>query len=137
MTGDFFLNALGMINPLGAGKSEVSMGLFTGLTSGMSLQSGWLSDRSVFVGQVRSKLPSISHELEIYACRNNRLLLSALLEIDTDIRTAISKYGPDRIAVVLGTSTSGIGDNEDGISQKVATGHFRKPFITSGKIMRL
>jgi len=128
MTGDFFLNSLGMVNPLGAGKSEISAGLFAGRTSGMSSQSGWLPDRSVFVGQVRSKLPIISHGLEIYASRNNRLLLSALLEIDMDIRTAISKYGSDRVAVVLGTSTSGIGDNEDGISQKVATGRFPETF---------
>ncbi|MEH6545367.1 MAG: beta-ketoacyl-[acyl-carrier-protein] synthase family protein [Sneathiella sp.] len=128
MTDGYYLNSLGIVNPLGIGKPEVSRGLFAGQTTGMTLQSGWLPDRSVFVGQAGSILPSISPELEIYDSRNNRLLLSALLEIDTDIRSAISKYGPNRIAVVLGTSTSGIGDNEDGISQKVATGYFPKAF---------
>lgn len=129
MTAGFYLNALGIVNSLGAGKTNVSMGLFSGQTSGMSLQSGWLPDRSVFVGHVGSELPSIPSELEIYNSRNNRLLLSALLEIDTEIRTAISKYGPDRIAVILGTSTSGIGDNEAGIAHKVATGLFPQAFL--------
>ncbi|USG62624.1 beta-ketoacyl-[acyl-carrier-protein] synthase family protein [Sneathiella marina] len=128
MTVGYYLNALGIVNPLGAGKSEVSTGLFAGRTGGMSLQSGKLPDRSVFIGQVGSTLPSLSPELEIYDSRNNRLLLSALLEIDADIRAVISKYGPDRVAVILGTSTSGIGDNEEGISQKVATGLFPESF---------
>jgi 3-oxoacyl-[acyl-carrier-protein] synthase I len=123
-----YLNALGIINSLGAGKAEVSKALFAGDTSGMVVESGWLSDRDVCVGRVQTPLPEIQEDLEIYNSRNNRLLLSALQEVDSDIKNAISSFGPDRIAVILGTSTSGIGDNEAGISHKVATGQFPPEF---------
>ena len=48
--------------------------------------------------------------LERFDCRNNRLAQMALA---TDgfadaVRAAASRYGPERVAVVLGTSTSGI-----------------------------
>lgn len=50
-----------------------------------------------------------------FACRNNRL---AAMALETDgfadaVAAAVAAYGPARIAVVLGTSTSGIGASED------------------------
>lgn len=38
---------------------------------------------------------------------NNRLLWQALCQIDDTIHTAIARFGAERVAVVLGTSTSG------------------------------
>jgi 3-oxoacyl-[acyl-carrier-protein] synthase-1 len=51
-----------------------------------------------------------------YDCRNNRL---AWLGIDVDgfldaAHGAIERYGPDRVALVVGTSTSSIGATEEG-----------------------
>jgi 3-oxoacyl-[acyl-carrier-protein] synthase-1 len=52
--------------------------------------------------------------LERFDCRNNRL---AWMALETDglgeaVRAAAGRYGPERVAVVLGTSTSGILSSE-------------------------
>ena len=57
---------------------------------------------------------SLGQDLERFDCRNNRL---AWLGLQQDgfmvaVAEAIQRYGPDRIAVVMGTSTSGILDTE-------------------------
>lgn len=128
MSESLFLNALGMISPLGAGKTEITSGLVEGRTEGMARQSGWLSDREAVVGAVTRDLPDIAEELSGYDSRNNRLLLAALKEIETEIQDVIAEYGPDRVAVILGTSTSSVGDNEAGIAAKVKTGAFPSGF---------
>lgn len=128
MTMTFYLNALGLINALGQGQEEISRRLFAGDTGGMTRKDGYLADRAVMAGAVEKELPPISANLVRYDSRNNRMLLAALLEIEPDIRAAIAKYGADRVAVILGTSTSGIGDNEPGIAEKVKGGSFPDGF---------
>jgi 3-oxoacyl-[acyl-carrier-protein] synthase-1 len=44
--------------------------------------------------------------------RNNALLLTALQPIRAAVDAAIARFGPLRVAVVLGTSTSGVGESE-------------------------
>ncbi|NBF18537.1 beta-ketoacyl-[acyl-carrier-protein] synthase II, partial [Pseudomonas sp. Fl4BN2] len=46
--------------------------------------------------------------LSAFDCRNNRLLLAALAQIQPVVDRARAEYGPHRIGIVLGTSTSGI-----------------------------
>lgn len=128
MTEGYYLNALGMINALGVGKAAVGEGLFAGDTSGMQRQEGYLFDQKVMAGAVAHILPEITGDLASYDSRNNRMLLAAMQEIEGDIRAAVDKYGPDRVAVILGTSTSGISDNEPGIAEKVKSGSFPEGF---------
>lgn len=119
-----YLNALGLINPLGVAKADISKGLFAGSQSGMVSRTDLLKDKSVIVGEVSSNLPQIPERLKHNDSRNNRLMLAALLQIEGEITEAIETFGADRVGVVLGTSTSGIGDNEVAIAQKVETGKF-------------
>ena len=49
--------------------------------------------------------------------RNNRLALAALAQIRPAVDAAIKRYGPNRIGVVLGTSTSGIAEGEAALRQ--------------------
>ncbi|WP_194725133.1 beta-ketoacyl-[acyl-carrier-protein] synthase family protein [Noviherbaspirillum malthae] len=53
-------------------------------------------------------------DLSEYACRNNRLLQFAAAQDDfaAAVAAAAGKYGPDRIGLFLGTSTSGILETE-------------------------
>ncbi|WP_146909563.1 beta-ketoacyl-ACP synthase [Arenimonas daejeonensis] len=44
--------------------------------------------------------------------RNNALIELALAPIRAEVERAVDRYGPDRVAVVLGTSTSGVGESE-------------------------
>ncbi|UQY37206.1 beta-ketoacyl-[acyl-carrier-protein] synthase family protein [Pseudomonas fulva] len=116
------LDALGVVCALGQGKQAVADALFAGDTSGMRRQAGWIPERSVTVGAVDAPLPAMPAGFEHLASRNNRLLLAAALEIEDDIQAAITQYGPSRIAVVLGTSTSGIAEAGEHIAEYVHNG---------------
>ena len=119
-----YMSALGIVNPLGVGKKQVAANLFSGVQSGMVWRKGLLTDQTVRVGAVTTPLPQIPIEMPHYNTRNNRLMLLALQEIDTEIRQVIEQYGADRVAVVLGTSTMGLSDAEPGIIEKINTGSF-------------
>ena len=59
--------------------------------------------------------PCLPPELARFDCRNNRLAWRAL-QADGFLeaaRAAVSRHGPRRVAVFMGTSTSGIGQTED------------------------
>lgn len=103
-----YLSALGLICALGDGREEVARRLFAGDDSGMRNESGWVPGRVLPVGAVKSALPPIPSHLASQGSRNNQLLLAAALQIESEIRQAIQRHGPERIGVILGTSTSGI-----------------------------
>ncbi|MCJ7955246.1 MAG: beta-ketoacyl-[acyl-carrier-protein] synthase family protein [Pseudomonas sp.] len=111
-----YLNALGVICALGRGQAGVSRSLFAGDCSGMRAESGWVPERVLPVGGVRSELVTIPLELNQQSSRNNQLLLEAALQIEGEIRQAIHTYGASRVGVVLGTSTSGIDEASRGIA---------------------
>lgn len=68
------------------------------------------------VGEVSNDLPAIDPKLSIYKCRNARVALAALNQPQDGLRKAIevakTEYGPERIGVVIGTSTSGLYETE-------------------------
>jgi 3-oxoacyl-[acyl-carrier-protein] synthase-1 len=70
-----------------------------------------------------------------WECRNNRLAWRGLVADDfiEAARAARERYGPDRIAVVLGTSTSSIGASEEAYKRLEADGRYpadlRRPII--------
>lgn len=112
-----YLNALGLNCALGQGKQAVATALFAGDSSGMQAQTGWVAERALTVGAVPGSLPDLPELPDHPPSRNNQLLLAAALEIEPELRAAISRFGAERIAVVLGTSTSGIEE----ASQSIAT----------------
>lgn len=117
-----YLNALGLNCALGQGKHAVAAALFAGDASGMRAQTGWVAERTLTVGAVPGSLPQLPAELSHASSRNNQLLLAAALEIEDEIRAAIAQFGADRIAVVLGTSTSGIEEASQSIAQYLNQG---------------
>jgi 3-oxoacyl-[acyl-carrier-protein] synthase-1 len=71
---------------------------------------------------VQSELPVPPESLKRYDCRNNRILLAALEQIEGSVRNVIRRYGPHRIGLVIGTSTSGIAEGEQALAELQATG---------------
>ncbi|UZE12436.1 beta-ketoacyl-[acyl-carrier-protein] synthase family protein [Pseudomonas sp. B21-053] len=114
-----YLNALGLICALGRDKREVARNLFAGDCSGMRSEAGWVVERSLPVAAVRGELAPIPPEMTQQRSRNNQLLLEAALQIRPDIDRAIQTYGPGRVGVVLGTSTSGIDEASRGLAHYV------------------
>ena len=119
-----YLNALGVICALGRDKQEVARNLFAGDCSGMRSEAGWVPERSLPVGAVAGELAAIPPELIRQRSRNNQLLLEAALQIRPDIDRAIQTYGRDRIAIVLGTSTSGIDEASESLGHYIRDQQF-------------
>jgi 3-oxoacyl-[acyl-carrier-protein] synthase-1 len=115
-----YLNALGIINALGSDCTEVAAGLFAGATRGMVSEVGWLPEGAVRIGKVQSALPLLEAHRD--DSRNNQLLLAAVAQIAPAISTAQEQYGPARIGIVLGTSTSGIAEGEAALMARNANG---------------
>lgn len=118
-----YIHACAMNSALGVTQNESAKRLASGFSPDMCLQSGWLNDGGdTVVGKVNSQLPEIEASLQHKNTRNNRLALSALVQIQPQIKQAILQYGSDRIAIIVGTSTSGIADGEIALSAKKQTG---------------
>src|SRR5258705_206644 len=103
------LAALGQVSALGRDRSEIHARLVAG-DSGLSLRDDFVRDRSLWLGAVRDPLPAIPGALARFACRNNQLALAALESIGAEVAAAISRFGAERVGVVVGTSTSGVGE---------------------------
>jgi len=69
-----------------------------------------------WIGRVEGlEQAALPNALSEYECRNNRLAWLALTQDDVlhDARSLGARYGSDRVAVVIGTSTSSIGATEE------------------------
>ena len=115
-----YFSAVGMLNALGNSPEEIAANLSRGMAPGFKESHAWLlHDQPCWVGAVDAELPLIPETLQPHNSRNNRLLLAALAQIREAVDTAITRYGPDRIAVVLGTSTSGVDEGDKAVSGAV------------------
>jgi 3-oxoacyl-[acyl-carrier-protein] synthase-1 len=74
------------------------------------------------VGKSHGELPTIPLEGNQWQSRNNRIALAVFEQIREHVEQAVSYFGAERVGVVIGTSTSGIGDAEPGIKQYVEEG---------------
>jgi 3-oxoacyl-[acyl-carrier-protein] synthase-1 len=116
-----FLHALGMVNALGSNVDEIVDALASGESPGMKRVSAGSGD--TYAGCVHAPLDIAPPDaLRHFDCRNNRLLLSALAQIAPAVEAASTRYGPARIGVVIGTSTSGIRAAEEAFAHRAATG---------------
>ena len=105
-----YLNDLGLLCAAGNSRSEVIKHLLEGDRSGL-IETDAFGPITI-VGQCTFDLPEIDPHYRIYRCRNNQLLLAALSQIRATVNKAITKFGADRIGIVLGTSTSGVRSTE-------------------------
>lgn len=79
----------------------------------LSLRNDLIADRDVWVGQYTHPLcSSVPDALWSVDSRNLRFALTALSEIETELKAYTASFENKRLAIVVGTSTSGIADNE-------------------------
>lgn len=110
----FYLNACGIICALGDNPAQIKARLYAGQT-GVAPTRAWSPQRELPLGCVTAALPSVAHLPPAQQSRNNALALAALAQIRPAVQAAIARYGADRVGVVVGTSTSGIGETEQAI----------------------
>jgi len=102
---------MGIASPIGVGKDAVARALFAG-TRGLVPHHDLIPGHTVHVGEVSGSLPPAPPGLQSMECRNGRLMLASVAEITEAVEKTARQFGHDRIAVVLGTSTSGIAEGE-------------------------
>lgn len=120
-----YLHALGMINALGADTDAIATALTVGVSPGMG-RVAFGGEQGTYAGRVLAPLElAPPSSLARYDCRNNRLMLAALTQIEPAVQAACARYGAGRVGVVLGTSTSGVGAGEaaTGIASGMEAGH--------------
>jgi 3-oxoacyl-[acyl-carrier-protein] synthase I len=122
------LVALGMVNALGRSAEEIWPRLLAGDQSHFRLRDNLVPGRGLIVAEVPGRLPAVPTRLRAYACRNNAMSLAALEPIEARIADAIATVGRDRVAVVMGTTTSGVSDAEAAIRHRFATGKLNDSF---------
>lgn len=111
-----YLNEMGLICSLGD-QPQAVLDCLLSSSHGLTEEKGWLSQAAVPVGRVQEALVT-TQELESgWNTRVNRMILSALDQILPSVLRAIECYGPERVGVVMGTSTSGIAESECALKQ--------------------
>lgn len=81
-------------------------------------------DLEMYMGRVEDlEATSLPAGFEQFDCRNNRLAYMGLQQdgFTQAVEEARDRYGPDRVAVILGTSTSGIFETEQAYRQRDTT----------------
>ncbi|MCI1003461.1 beta-ketoacyl-ACP synthase [Herbaspirillum sp. C7C8] len=122
-----YLNALGMVCPLGGTHETIRARLLAGQSglrddarhvdaNGTPLALGAVSEDTL--------LPEDGHLPLRERSRNNRLALAALQPIRAQVDAAIARHGAERIGIVLGTSTSGIAEGEAAFAARASSGSF-------------
>lgn len=122
-----YLNQLGMICALGDTHAEISRRLFAG-DSGVAMTRRHSPERELALGCVDAALPDIESLPLHHRSRNNQLALAALAQIRPQVDAAIQRFGAHRVAIVLGTSTSGIAQTEAAFHYRRANGGFPADF---------
>ena len=112
MTSSIYLNSMGVLCSLGAGRTQVEQQLFGPASEQtfLSRSDYYSGERNLPLGLVKSELPPVTIAGE--ESRNNQFLTLALQPLMADIDALKVRFGPDRIGVVVGTSTSGIAEGE-------------------------
>ena len=125
-----FLGEPGIVCALGSGASEVRDRLWaTDMPHGLSPTDVLTPGHALMLGfAAADELPDLSDCAPGLRGRNNQLLRAAYRQIAAQVDAAIERYGPDRVAVVLGTSTSGIGEAERAFSFRRTHGEFPPDF---------
>jgi 3-oxoacyl-[acyl-carrier-protein] synthase-1 len=114
----------GIACALGRSLAQVWPRLCAGDTSAMAPANA--SVRAY--GRVEGELPEIPAALARLACRNNRLALLAFEQIAAPVAAARRRVGAPRLAVVVGTSTSGISDAEEAFRERARSGRLSAGF---------
>ena len=105
-----YLHDLGIVCALGNGKAEVLQAWLGGQCR-RPASVAWLDTAIPALG-IDSEPPALPAGFERYDCRNNRMLLSALMQLESTLADVFGRYGRDRVGLVIGTSTSGIAEGE-------------------------
>ncbi|MEO9102799.1 MAG: beta-ketoacyl-[acyl-carrier-protein] synthase family protein [Burkholderiales bacterium] len=120
------IRAYSATTALGAGLDAQRQALET-RTSGLRHNDFGSAPLDCWIGRVAGvEDAALPPEWADWECRNNRLAWLALQQdgLMAAIDAVAKRHGPQRVAVVIGTSTSSIGASEEAYARLDANGHF-------------
>ncbi|KPZ60662.1 3-oxoacyl-[acyl-carrier-protein] synthase 2 [Pseudoalteromonas sp. P1-13-1a] len=119
-----FISHYAMVNPLGCDNKTIKRNLLAGNQDGIIVNNELLNEGPTHVGAVQADLPSLAQYPREFHTRNNQLAALALDQLVAPVNELKQQYGQQRIAVVVGTSTSGIAQGEQAMVQHLEQGEF-------------
>ena len=124
-----FLHRPGVVSALGRDADAMRATLFAAdAPRGLHETDRFSPGRALMLGLVDGDLPDMQDRDLLWRSRNNALLRLALDSIRGQVDDAIERFGPTRVAVVIGTSTSGIGESERANAWRREHGHWPGAF---------
>lgn len=112
---DCRLSSPGVVCSLGDSLDTIAEALFQG-RRGLTRSDAFTPGRWLPLGQVTTSLPDDRAWPEAQRSRNNRLLAIALDRLGEALERTLATLATSRIGVVVGTSTSGIGETEQALA---------------------
>jgi 3-oxoacyl-[acyl-carrier-protein] synthase-1 len=112
---------MGVICALGSGTPALRAALSAERHSALPVQSPFWP-AAVPQGLVQESLPSLDRWPLAFHTRCNALLLACYQQVESAVQAAIARHGAGRVAIVLGTSTSGIGEAQQAFTRRAADG---------------
>ncbi|MDR2173137.1 MAG: beta-ketoacyl-ACP synthase [Burkholderiales bacterium] len=100
---------------LGDGLENVREALFSGRSPGMRYSDAYSPGRTLMLGHADVPLPPLDGLPLSQRSRNNALLLATFAQIEPLYRELTRNLPAHRIAVILGTSTSGMAQSEEAV----------------------
>lgn len=121
----YYLNNVGLINALGDSPQAVWNALLAADRRGLRGNNHMVTGHTIKLAEVTTSLPALPADTpQQFVSRNNQLLLAACSQIKNTVEQLTVQYGRARIAIVLGSSTSGILEGENAEKELLASGKF-------------
>jgi 3-oxoacyl-[acyl-carrier-protein] synthase-1 len=123
-----YINDFALVNALGSDKETIKSKLLAGSQSGLSCVENLLLEGPIMVADVTESLPNLSDKPKHLQSRNNQLAALALNQIKAQAQALIERLGADRVAIIVGTSTSGISEGEQAMKVLQQQGEFPEQY---------
>jgi len=122
------LEELGVVCALGQGPKALRDGLLAPRADSVRPREGWRATGPTWLATVDDELPAIPDELLEFRSRNNALALAALQPLLTRTEDLRCRLKPERIGVVIGTTSSGVEEATEAIGGFDAQGSMPRSF---------
>ena len=123
-----FLNELGIACALGRDADAVAAALFAADAPHGVAMTDAVTGAPTALGIVPGELPALDDLPVEWRSRNNALITLALAPLRAPVAAMVERYGAERVAVVLGSSTSGVGESEAAHRHRLAHGEWPAGF---------
>lgn len=123
-----YLSDLAMMCNVGDSNDAIAKALLTPNQPLPERQALFGEFAGLRVGNIRAALPPLPEALMRYDCANNRIAAALLRQMNDALARLKARLSPERIAVVVGTSTAGIDNTGAATTQYLQSGHYPAGF---------